>query len=349
MDIDWWIQQAKFTNTDIWNIQTNKMPTLKNVGGNQNPSAYMTVNKNWDNKEFENLITTTPKPVASYKQTSFEAEDGIDIFKQTNSQRREYTLPKGYQFTNIRINGVPVANSRVLWLSSKWDVKVRAGMEHVKYNANILNATGTSTHYYNDKVSIKASNKVGYTFNGWTSNNQSVTNQLKGKGINATFTMPDSNITVTANYKKNIVPVNVKVTKVYSPITKFSVKKNKKVKIKYAILYSNNTIKQKTKTVKYNKTGKKTLTLKYQNKKLKLTIRVLNKTVKPKTNAKVTVTKANGLYFLKVKGKINAYYKFPKFSKVTGSPLYKWGIYFKSANNKKITVKWYGKALKKKI
>jgi uncharacterized repeat protein (TIGR02543 family) len=179
--------------------------------------------------------------------------------------------------------------------------------------------------------------KKGYRFNNWSLD-------LLGFKIPFSFNIPIlTNITLYATWVKN-TPKSASVIKVYAPITHFSVIKNKTVKFKYVVLYSNNKIVNKTKKIKYKKIGKKKLTLKYKNKKLKLVIRVANKKVKP-NGIKIIKVKSKKLYFLKIKSKDAAYYQFPKFN--GKSKINKYGIY--KIKKQTVKIKWWGKSFKKKI
>jgi hypothetical protein len=139
-------------------------------------------------------------------------------------------------------------------------------------------------------------------------------------------------------------PATINLTKIYTPINYFSIKKNKKVKFKYVLIYSNGTIKQKVKNLKYKKTGKKTFTIKVSNKRLKVVLRV-KKTITKPIKVKVIKVKSIGKYFVKIKAKNDAYYKFPKYN--GKSKLNKYGIY--KVKKQTVKVKWWGRSFKKKV
>jgi uncharacterized repeat protein (TIGR02543 family) len=200
-----------------------------------------------------------------------------------------------------------------------------------------------------DKV-IKPTNPKGYTFVNWYTNTD-----LTGTPFN--FNTPiNYNLTLYAVYTKNIEPApqpvsvltptfaTIKLLKIHAPITRFSVKKNKKVKFKYMLIYSNGMIKQNIKNIKYKKIGRKKVTIKAGNKRLKLVIRVVKRVVKS-DGIKIIKVKSNSLIYIKIKSKDAAYYKFPKFS--GKSKLNKYGIY--TNKHQTIKIKWWGKSFKKKV
>ena len=61
-------------------------------------------------------------------------------------------------------------------------------------------ATGAGNHAAGTTVNIYAGTKSGYTFNGWTSDDVTV---LSASSKNASFVMPDKDVTVKANWVYN--------------------------------------------------------------------------------------------------------------------------------------------------
>ena len=70
----------------------------------------------------------------------------------------------------------------------------------VTLNGVNSDATGAGNYAVGVTVNIYASTKSGYSFNGWTSDNVTITN---ANNKNASFTMPAKDVTVTANWTKN--------------------------------------------------------------------------------------------------------------------------------------------------
>ena len=80
-----------------------------------------------------------------------------------------------------------------------------ADVEASKYHNVTLSgagtgATGAGSHAEGTTVNIYAGTKSGYTFNGWTSDDVTV---LSASSKNASFVMPDDNVTVKANWVYN--------------------------------------------------------------------------------------------------------------------------------------------------
>ena len=80
-----------------------------------------------------------------------------------------------------------------------------ADAEAAKYHNVTLSgagtgATGAGSHAAGTTVNIYAGTKSGYTFNGWTSDDVTV---LSASSKNASFVMPDKDVTVKANWTYN--------------------------------------------------------------------------------------------------------------------------------------------------
>ena len=80
-----------------------------------------------------------------------------------------------------------------------------ADAESTKYHSVTLTdagtgATGAGSHAEGTTVNIYAGTKSGYTFNGWTSDDVTV---LSASSKNASFVMPDKDVTVKANWVYN--------------------------------------------------------------------------------------------------------------------------------------------------
>jgi len=67
----------------------------------------------------------------------------------------------------------------------------------IKYTLTVNNGSGSGEYAVGDTVNIYAGSRSGYTFNGWTSSDVTITN---ASNKNASFTMPAKAVTVTANW-----------------------------------------------------------------------------------------------------------------------------------------------------
>jgi len=72
---------------------------------------------------------------------------------------------------------------------------------HKTYEVTVIDGTGGGKYAEGETVSIKANDKSGYTFIGWTSDVGVVFDNASAK--ETSFEMPAKNITVTANYRSN--------------------------------------------------------------------------------------------------------------------------------------------------
>ena len=72
---------------------------------------------------------------------------------------------------------------------------------HKTYEVTVIDGTGGGKYAEGETVSIKANDKSGYTFIGWTGDDGVVFDNASAK--ETSFVMPAKNITVTANYSAN--------------------------------------------------------------------------------------------------------------------------------------------------
>ncbi|MCI6123399.1 MAG: S-layer homology domain-containing protein [Christensenellaceae bacterium] len=124
------------------------------------------------------------------------------------------TLPDGLTLAGDTIKGTPSkagnfkftvkATNAVGSATKELTIKV-ADAEAAKYHNVTLSgagtgATGAGSHAAGTTVNIYAGTKSGYTFNGWTSDDVTV---LSASSKNASFVMPDNDVTVKANWVYN--------------------------------------------------------------------------------------------------------------------------------------------------
>ena len=124
------------------------------------------------------------------------------------------TLPDGLTLVNDTIKGTPSKAGEFKFTvkatnvggsdTKELTIKI-ADAEAAKYHNVTLSgagtgATGAGSHAEGTTVNIYAGTKSGYTFNGWTSDNVTV---LSASSKNASFVMPDKDVTVKANWVYN--------------------------------------------------------------------------------------------------------------------------------------------------
>ena len=124
------------------------------------------------------------------------------------------TLPDGLTLAGDTIKGTPSKAGNFKFTvkatnaggsaTKELTIKV-ADAEAAKYHNVTLSgagtgATGAGSHAAGTTVNIYAGTKSGYTFNGWTSDNVTV---LSASSKNASFVMPDNDVTVKANWVYN--------------------------------------------------------------------------------------------------------------------------------------------------
>ena len=121
------------------------------------------------------------------------------------------TLPDGLALVGDTIKGTPSKAGEFKFTvkatngggsdTKELTIKV-ADAEAAKYHNVTLSgagtgATGAGSHAAGTTVNIYAGTKSGYTFNGWTSDDVTV---LSASSKNASFVMPDKDVTVKANW-----------------------------------------------------------------------------------------------------------------------------------------------------
>ena len=124
------------------------------------------------------------------------------------------TLPDGLTLVGDTIKGTPSKAGEFKFTvkatngggsdTKELTIKV-ADAEAAKYHNVTLTgagtgATGAGSHAAGTTVNIYAGTKSGYTFNGWTSGDVTV---LSASSKNASFVMPDKDVTVKANWVYN--------------------------------------------------------------------------------------------------------------------------------------------------
>ena len=124
------------------------------------------------------------------------------------------TLPDGLTLVGDTIKGTPSKAGDFKFTvkatnsggsdTKELTIKI-ADAEAAKYHNVTLTdagtgATGAGSHAAGTTVNIYAGTKSGYTFNGWTSDNVTV---LSASSKNASFVMPDKDVTVKANWVYN--------------------------------------------------------------------------------------------------------------------------------------------------
>ena len=107
---------------------------------------------------------------------------------------------KGW-YGNENLTGSPVtAISGTEMGNKEYWAKWEANTYTVTLNGVNSDATGAGNYAVGVTVNIYAGTKSGYSFNGWTSDNVTITN---ANNKNASFIMPAKDVAVTANWKKN--------------------------------------------------------------------------------------------------------------------------------------------------
>ena len=142
----------------------------------------------------QTLAATGTNPIAWSIETG-ALPDGLtlvgDTIKGTPSKAADFT------FTVKATNG---GGSDTKELTIKIADAEAAKYHNVTLTGAGTGATGAGSHAAGTTVNIYAGTKSGYTFNGWTSDDVTV---LSASSKNASFVMPDKDVTVKANWTYN--------------------------------------------------------------------------------------------------------------------------------------------------
>ena len=142
----------------------------------------------------QTLAATGTNPIAWSIETG-NLPDGLtlvgDTIKGTPSKAGDF------KFTVKATNG---GGSDTKELTIKIADAEAAKYHNVTLTGAGTGATGAGSHAAGTTVNIYAGTKSGYTFNGWTSDDVTV---LSASSKNASFVMPDKDVTVNANWVYN--------------------------------------------------------------------------------------------------------------------------------------------------
>ncbi len=192
------------------------------VGGvEKTAGATITVNANTTvTAVWENIPVT-------YYTVTFDSAGGSAVTAQTIEAGQKATKPadptkSGYDFKGWTLNGSAydfnTAVNGDITLVATWEQQqVVPTTRTVTVNGSYASTTGAGEYEAGETVTIYAGSRIGYTFDGWTSSDVTITN---AGSKTATFVMPDHDVTVTATWDKNstgggvviptVFPVNVK-------------------------------------------------------------------------------------------------------------------------------------------
>lgn len=124
------------------------------------------------------------------EKTVFAGSDGTFIVRET--------LEEGTDQDSMMLYAVDsaenVSASKLAFITKKLTGTVTV-------NQSYAEDSGSGEYMENETVTIKAGTRTGYTFTGWSSENN--VTFADAKSAETTFVMPSGNVTVTANWKSN--------------------------------------------------------------------------------------------------------------------------------------------------
>ena len=181
---------ATFTpsDTDNYNVVNNISVTV-NVKEAAPTTYEVTVTNGTGGGNYEEGATVTITANAAPADKVFdkwEVVSGSITLADANSATTTFTMPAGAVSVKATYKDKPVTTYTVT------------------VNGSYASTTGAGSYNEGDTVYISAGSRSGYTFDGWTSSNVTITD---ADSRNASFVMPDNDVTVTAHWTRNAVPV----------------------------------------------------------------------------------------------------------------------------------------------
>ena len=146
-------------------------------------------------------------PVTYYTVT-FDSNGGSAVTAQSIEAGQKATKPAdptkdGYDFKGWTLNGSAydfnTAVNGNITLVATWEQKQVVPTTYtVTVNGSYASTTGAGEYAVGATVNIFAGSRSNYSFNGWTSDDVTIDN---ASSKNASFVMPEKNVTVTAQWK----------------------------------------------------------------------------------------------------------------------------------------------------
>ena len=146
-------------------------------------------------------------PVTYYTVT-FDSNGGSAVTAQSIEAGQKATKPAdptkdGYDFKGWTLNGSAydfnTAVNGNITLVATWEQKQVVPTTYtVTVNGSYASTTGAGEYAVGETVNISAGSRSNYSFNGWTSDDVTIAN---ASSKNASFVMPEKNVTVTAQWK----------------------------------------------------------------------------------------------------------------------------------------------------
>ena len=173
------------------------------------------------NEAERSVIVTVNK-----RKITVKAEDKTVVKGDTmpaftyNKKEVDKNLAKGDSFTNpvlssnattnhtgeyeITVSGGELKNKDGADVANNYMVTYKNGILKIVdavYDVTVVDGTGSGKYSEGQKVVIKANDKSGYTFTGWTGSDGVVFADASAR--ETSFTMPAKGVTVTANFRSN--------------------------------------------------------------------------------------------------------------------------------------------------
>ena len=154
---------------------------------------------------------------------TFDSNGGSAVAAQNIEAGQKATKPAdptkdGYDFKGWTLNGSAydfntAVNGNITLVATWEQQQVVPTTYTVTVNGSYASTTGAGEYAVGETVNISAGSRSGYTFDGWTSSNVTITN---ADSRNANFVMPDDDVTVTAHWTRNAVPVTPTEPSIYT-------------------------------------------------------------------------------------------------------------------------------------
>ena len=154
---------------------------------------------------YKDIIYTVTVTDGTADKTSVTYGESVTV--EASAPAKGKTFDK-WTATGITLTDEQTKSTEITFTMPDCDVVLTATYKELsKYHVTVFGGTGAGDYYESDSVTVKA-DTAGKTFVNWTATGITLSDE-DAKRAEITFIMPDGDVTLTANFKKDSVSVTV--------------------------------------------------------------------------------------------------------------------------------------------
>ena len=154
---------------------------------------------------YKDIIYTVTVTDGTADKTSVTYGESVTV--EASAPAKGKTFDK-WTATGITLTDEQTKSTKITFTMPDFDVVLTATYKELaKYHITVFGGTGAGDYYESDSVTVKA-DTAGKTFVNWTATGITLSDE-DAKRAEITFIMPDGDVTLTANFKKDSVSVTV--------------------------------------------------------------------------------------------------------------------------------------------